>query len=73
MDEDSTYDLSISLAAGLGTSVAETGTAGDFSTFLRIRRELNHFLINLNYSNRAEGIGQQIHFLFLALEHLDKL
>jgi hypothetical protein len=64
-----TYNLSISMAAGLDVSVRE---AGDFSTFLRIRRELNHFLLNLNQCHRAESAGQQIHFLFLALENLDR-
>jgi hypothetical protein len=66
---ENTYNISISMAAGLGVSVRE---AGDFSIFLSIRRELNHFLLNLNHSHRAESAGQQIHFLFLALENLDR-
>jgi hypothetical protein len=73
MDKECTYDFSLSLATGLGVSVAEAGTDDDFLDFLKIRRELNHFLVNLNYSNRAECAGQQVHFLFLALGHLDNL
>ena len=73
MKSNETYDRSISLAAGLGRCMEESGGNGDFSSYLMIRRELNHFLLNLNYSNRAEGIGQQIHFLFLALQHLDNV
>lgn len=67
------YDFSISMVAGLGTAVEETSGATDFSHFLRIRRELNEFLLSLNQSTRAEGAGQQIHFLFVALEHLDNV
>jgi hypothetical protein len=70
MNSDSNYDLTFSLVAGLGDSVEENT---DFSSFLRIRRELNHFLLNLNHSNCAEGAGQQIHFLFMALQHLDNV
>jgi len=70
MKLESNYDLTISLAAGLGNSVKETG---DFTSFLQIQREMSHFLLNLNHSNCADGAGQQIHFLFMALEHLDNV
>ena len=70
MKSESDYDLAFSLAARLGNSVEENA---DFSSFLRIRKELNHFLINLNQSNCADGAGQQIHFLFMALQHLDNV
>lgn len=70
MDKDNTYQYSISMAVGLSTAAEE---AGDFSSFIRIRRELNHFLLSLNYSNQATGIGQQIHFLYLALDHLENM
>ena len=63
-----TYNLSISLAAGLNSEVRETS---DFSIFLNIRRELNYFLLNLNHCHRAESTGLQIHFLFQALENLE--
>lgn len=63
------YDLSISLATGLGM---EVGESSDFSVFLSIRRELNHFLLNLNHCHRAESTGLQIHFLFQALENLER-
>lgn len=64
-----TYKHSISLAAGIGVSVRE---ASDFSIFLNIRRELNYFLLNMNQCHRADCTGQQVHFLFLALENLEK-
>ena len=67
------YDFSVSMITELGITVEETGEAGNFSSFLRVRKELNHFLLNLNQSNWAEGPGQQIHFLFVALEHLENV
>ena len=73
MKAENTHDLTIDLANELGARVEEAGGRDDFTCFLRIRRELNHFLLYLNYSNRAEGTGQQIHFLFVAMEHLDNV
>lgn len=73
MKTDNAYDYSISLVAGLGRNVEESPETGDFSGFLRIRRELNQFLINLNHSNHADSAGHQVHFLFVALEHLDNI
>ena len=64
------YDCSVSMATGLHTSVEE---ASDLQDFLRIRRELSHFLLNLNYCYRSDAAGQQIHFLFMALEHLENV
>ena len=73
MKTDRVFDFSVSMITDLGLTVEETGEAGDFSSFLRIRRELNHFLLNLNLSNGAEEAGQRIHFLFVALEHLENV
>ena len=73
MNTENTYDLSFGLATELSTSVEETGGIDDFSRFLRIRREITYLLLNLNHSNSANGAGQQIHFLFAALAHLDNV
>ncbi len=70
MRTENTYEISYCLTAGLEESIESTG---DFPNFLSLRRELNQFLLSLNYSNRADGAGQQIHFLFLALEHLENV
>jgi hypothetical protein len=70
MNSEQTYGISYEIAAGLNNSVLE---GADFSGFLRIRQEMSHFLLNLNNSSLAEGRGQQIHFLFLALQHLDNI
>lgn len=65
-----TYELGISMLTGLGQTM--DGRV-DYPKFLSIRKELNQFLLSLNYSNHAEGKGQQIHFLFMALDHLDNV
>ena len=70
MNSENNYELTISLAAGLGNAVEETS---DFNSFLRIRKEMSHFLLNLNHSSCADGVEQQIHFLFMALEHLENV
>lgn len=73
MKTSSMYDFSISMITELGPAVEETSDPDDFTHFLRVRKELNHFLLNLNHSSRADGTGQQIHFLFMALEHLENV
>lgn len=73
MKNKDTYDLSLSMVTFLGQAVNDNTEAGDFNSFLKIRRELNHFLLNLNQSSQSNAAGQQIHFLFVALEHLDNV
>jgi len=73
MKVENKCDHSIELACELGTCVEEAGETNDVSSFLRIRHEMSHFLLNLNHSNLADGSGQQIHFLFVALAHLDNV
>ena len=70
MSHQNTYDLSGTLATDLKTTAEENS---DFTSFLKIRMELNNFLLRLNQSSQADGTGQQIHFLFLALGHLDNV
>jgi hypothetical protein len=73
MKNKDVYHFSMSTAAGLAAGVEEQPGAGDFACFLKIRRELNHFLVSLNECNRAENVGLQVHFLFMALEHLENV
>jgi hypothetical protein len=73
MNADDMYDFSVSMATSLNSGVEDSTGRSDFTSFLRIRMELNQFLLNLNYCNVAEGTGQQIHFLFIALNHLENV
>jgi hypothetical protein len=70
MNKDCTYETGFAVFSGLGQAME--GSL-EYSAFLKLRKEMNEFLLCLNYSQRAEGKGQQIHFLFLALGHLDKV
>lgn len=63
------YEISMDSACALDTSMVRA--YDDLSKFHKIRTEMNWFLINLTHSRRTEQRGKQIHYLFLALEHLN--
>ncbi len=71
MQSENLYEISFGSATALDISMEKT--YDDFSQFLRIRAEMNRFLVNLNYSHQTDSRGQQIHFLFIALGHLDNI
>jgi len=65
------YEISLDSACALDTSMVQT--YDDLSKFLKIRTEMNWFLMNLTYSRQTTIKGQQIHYLFVALEHLNNV
>ena len=65
------YEISLDSACALDTSMVQT--YDDLSKFLKIRTEMNWFLINLTYSQQTTIKSQQIHYLFVALEHLNNV
>jgi hypothetical protein len=65
------YQISLDSACALDTSMVQT--YDDLSKFLKIRTEMNWFLMNLTYSQQTAIKGQQIHYLFVALEHLNNV
>jgi hypothetical protein len=71
MPKKNLYEISFSSATALDMSMVQT--YNDFPQFLRIKEEMNRFMLNLNYSSRADCTGQQIHYLFVALLHLDNV
>jgi hypothetical protein len=71
MQPENLYAISLDSASALDTSMWRT--YDDFSTLLKIRAEMNRFLMNLNNSHGSLSKGQQIHYLFLALVHLDNV
>ena len=71
MQQENIYEISIDSASALDISMGRT--YDDFSKFLKIRAEMDRFLLNLNFSHRTESRGQQIHYLFVALVHLDNV
>jgi hypothetical protein len=71
MGPENLYEISLDSASALDTSMERT--YDDFSKYLKIRAEMNRLLMNLNYSHHTQSKGQQIHYLFVALVHLDNL
>lgn len=71
MQAENIYNISIDSTSALDKSMGRI--YDDFSKFLKIRAEMDRFLLNLNFSHRAHSRGQQIHYLFVALVHLDNV
>ena len=63
------YEISLDSSCALDTSMVRA--YDDLSKFHKIRTEMNWFLINLTHSQQTAQRGTQIHYLFLALEHLN--
>jgi hypothetical protein len=71
MRPENLYEISMHSASALDTYMERT--YDDFSKYIKIRAEMNKLLMNLNYSHHTESKGQQIHYLFVALAHLDNV
>jgi hypothetical protein len=63
------YEISLDSACALDTSMVRA--YDDLSKFNKIRTEMNWFLMNLTHSQQSANRGKQIHYLFVALEHLN--
>ncbi len=70
---ENNVDTACESAAGLNLSMETIQEYQDYPRFIRIREEMNKFLLNLNQSNVSDCAGQQIHYLFIALLHLDNI
>ncbi len=71
MQAENLYQISMDSAIALDTSMGRT--YDEFSKYIAVRAEMNRFLMNLNYSHQTKSKGRQIHYLFLALVHLDNI
>ena len=65
------YEISLDSANDLDMSMCRTYE--NASRFLGIRAEMDRFLMNLAFSHRAASREQQVHYLFMALLHLDNV
>ena len=68
---DKLYRHSLESAKALDTSMGWTYSR--FMEFKGIRAEMKRFLVNLAFSNLTASRDQQIHCLFVALNHLDNV
>jgi hypothetical protein len=68
MRTNNLYEISLNYACGLDTSMVQTNAAA--AGFSTIREEMNRFLMNLTCSHGTAFRSEQVHYLYLALEHL---
>jgi hypothetical protein len=64
-------EISLESANALDASMWQT--YGEASKCLSIRAEMDSLLVNLAFSNWTASRDQQIHYLFVALLHLDNI
>lgn len=55
------------------SSLNEITTGDDFEKFRKVRDEMNEFLKSLNQSGLSEAIPAQIHYLYVALMHIENV
>jgi hypothetical protein len=55
------------------SSLSEISTNEDYEKFCTIRDEMQKFLINLSYSGQSENVPDQIHYLYVALIHIENV
>ena len=65
------YKTSLVSAASLDISMLST--YGNLAKFIKLRTEMNRLLINLNCSHWVVSDQQRVHYLFVALIHLDNV
>lgn len=71
MKMDNLYEISLDSVCVLDTSMVRAHD--DLSEFKKIRYEMDRFLINLTCSHLTKLEAQQVHYLFVALEHLNNV
>lgn len=71
MKMENLYEISLDSACTLDTSMVRAHD--NLSEFLKIRNEMNRFLMNLTCSHLTKIKAQQVHYLFVALEHLNNV
>ena len=70
---DTKYDDSSILLSGLDFSLEGMNQYANYNGFQKIREEMNQFILKLGQCHMADTKRQQIHYLFIALVHLDNL
>jgi hypothetical protein len=73
MKNEQTMDFPFSRFISSRSSLNEITTANDFEKFCTVRDEMNEFLKNLNRSGLSDAIPDQIHYLYVALIHIENV
>lgn len=73
MKNEKIRDFSLNQIINSNSSLAEISTHNDYEQFCMVRDEMNKFLINLDYSGQSEALTDQIHYLYVALIHIENV
>jgi hypothetical protein len=73
MKNDQVMDFPFSRFLSPLSSLNEITTGNDFEKFCKVREEMNEFLKSLNRSGLSEALPDQIHYLYVALIHIENV
>ena len=73
MKNEKMMDFPFSRIISNRSPLIEITTGNDYEKFCKVRDEMNEFLNNLNHSGLSEAIPDQIHYLYVALTHIDNV
>lgn len=73
MRHEKTMDFPFSRIISPHSSLTELTADNDYEKYCRVRDEMDKFLINLNHSGLSEDIPNQIHYLYVALIHIENV
>jgi hypothetical protein len=73
MKNEKTMDFPFNRIISPKSSFNEISTNEDYEKFCNVRDEMHKFLINLNHSGFSETVPDQIHYLYVALIHIDNV
>ena len=73
MKNEKTMDFPFSRIISPASSLNEISTHKDYDKFCNVRDEMNKFLTSLTHSGLSETLASQIHYLYIALIHIDNV
>lgn len=73
MKNNQTMDFPFSRFISPRSSLSEITSNNDFEKFNNVRDEMNKFLNCINQSGFSEALPDQIHYLYVALTHIENV
>jgi hypothetical protein len=73
MNNKKSGDFPISRIISTDSALNEYSTNEEYKIFANVRDEMNKFILNLNHSGLSESLTDQIHFLYVALIHIENV
>jgi hypothetical protein len=73
MENEKTIDFPFSRFISPRSPLNDIATGNDFEKFCKVREEMSEFLNNLNHSGLSETVSDQMHYLYVALIHIENV